>query len=276
MALALGFSYDYGYTLVKSLAEFLAQKGALFGAVNSFYELAVSHTLSDFVYNTSFSGATVDMNGIQSGIKNIFTGRGVAQLLSGKYLVNISLTFGVFAAMFKRLNPAQLSAFIPASALALIFGDTRMFCLFIIIYNPVLYVGYLFCVFICYLMPSLLDIRIGFKDNGSLFELFKYGEKWGYFIACALVLGVLAYFVSRLVFSRFYIMNGRYLPKHIKALVTALGGEDNLLKIDGDTLLVKNPNLIDILKIDCEIRQNAVSLYKDELELIKEYFYEPS
>ena len=78
------------------------------------------------------------------------------------------------------------------------------------------------------------------------------------------------------MFSRFDIMNGRYLPKHIKALVTALGGEDNLLKIDGDTLLVKNPNLIDILKIDCEIRQNAVSLYKDELELIKEYFYEPS
>lgn len=271
-----GLSYEYLYSLLKIIAKALADKGALFGTVNSFFELAVSPELSKLVYRTSYSGAVVDMNGIKSGVADILAGRGVAKLLTGKYLVNISLTIGIFAVMFKRLKGAQLTAFCSICFVALVFGDARLLCLYILFYNPVLYIGYLFCVFVAYFIPSLIDLRIGFKFNASLFELFRYGNRWGYFIILAFVIAVLTYFVLRLIFSRFDIMKGRYLPKSVKIIVNALGGENNLERIEGETLYVKNPNLIDILKIDCEIRQNAVSLYSDEIELLKEYFYESS
>ncbi len=275
-ASALGLSYEALYSLVNSAAEFLAGKGALFGAVNTFYELAFSGKLKDLVYTTSYSGAVADINGIKSGVVNILYTRKTAQLLTGRYFVNISLTLGLAAAMFKRLKGSRLAAFICVCALAVIFGEIRLFGLFILLYNPVVYFVYLLCAFVCYLVPSLLDLRIGLQGGGSLFELFKYGNRWGYFIAVALVTAALMYFAARLVFTRFEFLKGRYLPKYVKSLVASLGGEDNLIRIEGETLYVKNPNLIDILKTDCEIHQNAVSLYRDDLLLLKEYFYGPS
>ena len=273
LGFALGLGYEYLFAFLKSAAVKLKGRGALFGAINNAYELFVSKSLSSLFYNTSYSISVINQNGIISGVMNVFSGRAVSQYLTGKYFVNTALTLGLFASLYKRVEGEVKLSLIAVCALAFVFGEVRLLCLFILIYNPVLYFSYLLCVFVSYLTPSLLDLRIGFKENASLFELFTYGNGFGYFISVFAVLAVLMYFVSRLVLARFDISRGRYVPKSVKLLVNALGGEDNLERLEGDILFVKNPNLIDIIKIDCDIRQNAVSLYQDEIELLKEYYY---
>jgi hypothetical protein len=141
-----------------------------------------------------------------------------------------------------------------------------------LLYNPVLYFSYLILIFISYFVSSLLDIRIGFINNGSIIELFKYGNDWFYFILAGVVIAFLSYFTSKLVTSNFDFQNKSILPKEIRKIVKALGGEDNIVKIFRNKVYVENPNLIDIIKLDCEIHENEITLCFDDLELLKEYF----
>ena len=272
VSLALGTVYPYMYLILKEFTPFLAARGALFGAFNNFYSLFVSDSLSELVYHTSYSKAVLTQSGIKSGVMNSLSSRDAAQLLAGKYFVNISLTAGAFAALYKKVGGRERTALISVCALALVFGDVRLLGLYLILYNPALYIAYLPAAFLSYLTASLLDLRIGFKENGSLIELFKYGEKWGYFIISAFVIGVLTYFLFRLVFSKFEINRGRYYPKSVRRILSALGGEDNIEKIEKGVLYVRNPNLSDVLRLDCEIEQNRVTLFPDELGVLSDYF----
>lgn len=81
-----------------------------------------------------------------------------------------------------------------------------------------------------------------------------------------------SYFISRLLIAKFDIRENRILPKPVKKIVAALGGEDNIERISNGKLYVKNPNLIDILRIDCDIHENEVTMMYDEMDMLKEYF----
>ena len=80
------------------------------------------------------------------------------------------------------------------------------------------------------------------------------------------------YFVVEIVLSKFDMDNQKYYPKDVRALVKALGGERNIENLENGVLTVRNPNLIDILKVDCEIHQNTVTLIDNDYNLLKEYF----
>ena len=277
IALGLGLSYDLLFSLLKTLCSSLKGKGALFGAVNNAYSLMFSDNLSKLFYHMDYSGTAYVNSEIITGVVDIFTaqqvpGVNVSKYLSGKYFVNIFVSAGLFGLLYQKLEKEQKTAFLICFALAVLFGDVRLFALFILVYNPLLYFGYLLLIFVSYLTAYFLDIRIVFYKSGSLFELFKYIEKPVYFIITGLVITVLTYFIERIILSRFDFQKKKYLPSDVKKLINALGGDRNIEKITGETLYVKNPNLINILSVDCEIKGNAVNLYKDDLELIKEYF----
>lgn len=276
ISVSAGLGYGVLLNALKSAAPVFKGRGALFGTVNNFYELAVSHSLRELFYRSAYSVAVFDGESLKTGVAEVLKGRAVSQYLTGKYFVNIPLSIGVTSALFKRVKRSELSALCAVCALSVVFGDVRLIALYIVLFNPLLYVAYLVGVFFSYLTASLLDLRIPLTENGSLAELYRFGNGWAYFIASSAVLGFLMYFLSRLVLEKFNINRGRYLPKTVRLLITALGGEDNLERFEDELLIVKNPNLIDILKIDCDIHQNVVSLNEDDISVLKEYYYESS
>ena len=51
-----------------------------------------------------------------------------------------------------------------------------------------------------------------------------------------------------------------------------LGGEENISGYENGIVYVKNPNLIDVLMLDCLIKENAVTLNTEDYDLIKKYY----
>lgn len=278
LAVVFGILYDYIFELLRALCGAVKGKGALFGAINNFYNIAFSKNLEELFYHKEYSGTTLINGNLISGVVDIFKANtqnpnyAVAKFLTGKYFENIFLTLGLFIALYSRFDKKIKSAFVLIALLAVVFGDTRLFSLFILLYNPMLYLCYLILIAISYLVSSMLDIRIGFIQNGSLFELFRYGNNYLYFILTGVVLIALTYFASSIILSKFDFQSRKTVPRDVKKIITALGGERNIERISGDKLYVKNPNLIDILKLDCDIHENLITLNYDDLELIKPYF----
>ena len=277
LAVAIGLSYDSLFSLLKGLCSFLKGRGSLFGAVNNAYPLLFSDNLSALFYHKDYSGSAYSNGRIISGVIDMFSaqkaaGVNASKYLSGKYFVNIFLSTGVFALLYQRLEREQKNAFLLSFLLALIFGDVRLFSLFLLIYNPLMYLGFLILIFISYFTAYLLDIRMVFMRNGSLFELIKYRDKLGYFIIAGLVLCILTYFAQSIILSKFDFQSRKILPYEVRKIISALGGERNIERIQGDEIHLKNPNLIDILRLDCEIRGSTVILNNDDIKSVKEFF----
>ncbi|MFR5876619.1 MAG: hypothetical protein ACLUFN_09025 [Eubacterium sp.] len=278
MALIFGLLNDYFYELLKVFARFVQGKGSLFGVIENFYSIAFTDNFADLFYHKGYSESIIVNNRLTSGAIDIFSADTdsprsvVSKYLTGKYLLNIFVTIGIFAALYSRFNKSEKYGFVLISLIALIFGDIKLLSLFILLFNPFLYLCYLVLVFICYLVPSMLDIRIGFIENGSIFELFKYGNNWFYFILTGVVIIFLTYFAFVLTLSKFDLQTRKFLPKEVKKIVAALGGDRNIERLTKDRVYVKNPNLIDILKLDCDIHENEITLEYDDLQLLKEYF----
>lgn len=277
-SIVLGFLYPFITDTLMSICTFFSNKGALFGALNNLYAILFGDDLGAMFYNKDYTGSMLIGDEIRTGVFSIFRANTkepagiVSEYLAGKYFSNIFLPIGAYICIFSRLDKDESNALTLCAILSIIFGNNLLFCAFLFLFNPFVYLGYLLVVFIGYYVCGLLDIRAGYLQNGSIIEFAKYGDKWIYFILTGIVLAVLCYFVTRLLIARLDIRTTRILPKEIKKLVYALGGEDNIERIQGDKLYVKNPNLINILKIDCDIHENEVTMIYDELEMLKEYF----
>lgn len=278
LAVVIGLLYGYLYDLLKIFAGAVQGKPALFGLINNFYTIAFTDNFADLFYHKGYSQSMLINDRLISGAVDIFSSDTdnpqsvVSKYLSGKYFVNIFVSAGVFAALYSKFNKNEKYGFVLITLLALVFGDVKLLSLFILIYNPFLYLCYLGLTFICYAAARMIDIRIGFIDNGSVFELFKYGNSWLYFILCGVVIAFLTYFAFVLTLSRFDFQTRKYLPGDVKKIVKALGGDRNIERLTKDKVYVKNPNLIDIIKLDCDIHENEVTLRYDDLQMLKEYF----
>ena len=77
--------------------------------------------------------------------------------------------------------------------------------------------------------------------------------------------------VENIIISKFDFQSKRILPYEVRKIVNSLGGESNIERINKGELLVKNPNLINILNLDCEIRGNRVKLLYDDLEKLRQF-----
>ena len=276
-SLALGLGYDYLFSFLKALCLTLKGRGALFGLVNNVYSLVFSSNLETLFYHKDYSGTAFVNSNVITGVIDIFNaqklaGINAAKYLTGKYFVNIFVSVGVFLLIYQRLESTVKSAFFLCFLLGVIFGDIRLFALFLLIYNPFMYFGYLLLTLVSYLAAYLLDIRIMLLKTGSLFELFKYMDKPIYFILTGLVITVLAYFLESLILTKFDFQSRRIVPSNIRKLVNALGGDRNIEKITGETVILRNPNLINILSLDCEIKGSEVTLLPDDISALREYY----
>lgn len=277
ISISLGLSYQYIYEALKWFAGIISKKPAFFGVVNDVYSMVFGNELSELIYHKQYSGTSFINGKIYSGAVDIFehTNKSpkisVARYLTGKYFVNIFCVLGAIIALYNKLSSRGQLGLILLGILSVLFGNSEPFSLFLFCYNPFMYFGYLFVVFICYLTPFLLKLKIGFINSASIFELLKYGNDWVYFLITGVLVLILTYFVLYFVLSKLDISESKIIPKDVKRLIIALGGERNIERIDGDDLYVKNPNLINILKVDCEIHHNKITLFKDDMDLLKDY-----
>lgn len=278
VSFGLGLLHPYILEMQKSICTFFSGRGSLFGGINDFYTIAFGNDLSDLFYKNDYSGRMLIDNNIIAGAINIFEASkdtpldNTSEYLCGKYFATIFLPIGAYICIFPKLEKQESNALTLCAISSIIFGSSSLFSAFIFLFNPFVYLGYMVTVFIGYYVASLLNIRIGYTNNSSIIELAKHGEKWIYLMLTGIVLAILSYFVVRLLVARLDIRSNRILPREVKSIVSALGGEENIERIKGDKLYVKNPNLINILKIDCDIHENEVTMIFDELELLKEYF----
>ncbi len=276
LAFGAGLIYPLLLEYLKGFSSLISGKSFLFGMINNFYDLAFSDKLSQLFYHTDFGSSSLSAKGILSGAVDIFKALpenvSVSRYLTGKYFVNIFLTLGLFFALYKRLSVNGKLAFISVCTAGILTGDVRPFSLFILIFNPFIYLAYLFVIGISYFIPELINLKIGFTDNGSIIELFKYGNNWAYFLITGFVLALLMYFICRLVMSKFSLSDGNYYPAKVRKIISSLGGEDNITEVKRGRVKVNNPNLINIITLDCDIHGNMVVLDKDDFELIEEYF----
>lgn len=263
---------------VKNFAYLIKGRAVLFGILNEVYTPLFGNFFSDLVYNTDCSAATLVNGKIVSGVQKIFLDQpknpmsSVADYLTGKYFVNIFLALGTAVSLFKKTNKRYFFSFLLPCALSVIFGDNTLLLVFLLFYNPLIFVGFVLVGGAGYFVASLVDIRIGFGGFASVFNLFRYGRSIGYFLLVSVVLAVLMYFVVQIVVVKFDMDNQKYYPKEVRQLVKSLGGERNIENLENGVLTVRNPNLIDILKVDCEIRQNTVILIDNDYNLLKDYF----
>ena len=276
LAFVFGLIHPLLNEYLNAFVKLISQKGFLFGSLSNLFDILFSNRFTQLFYHYGYSKTELINNGVVSGAVDIFkadeNNSVISTYLTGKYFVNIFLTLGVFFALYKRLNEEVRLTFAAVCLTAILTGDVRLFSLFILIFNPVIYLAYLLAVSVSYLLPSLIKLNIGFENNGSIIELIKYGNSWGYFLISGVVLAVLMYFLSNLVMSKYKLSSGAYYPKEVKRIISLLGNESNIKKTQNNTVIVKNPNLVNILSLDCDIKGNVVSLNEEDIELIREYF----
>lgn len=278
IGLVFGLLDDVLQMYVKNFAYFIKGRAVLFGILNEVYTPLFGDFFSNSVYNSDCSFATLVGGKIVSGVQKIFLAKpkapqsSVADYLTGKYFVNIFLALGTAFALFKKTYKRYFFSFLLACVLSIIFGDNTMLLVFLFFYNPLIFVAFTLVGGVGYFVASLVDIRIGFSKFASVFSLFKYGKSIGYFFLSGFILAVLMCFVVKIVVAKFDMDNQKYYPKEVRRLVKSLGGEQNIENLENGILTVTNPNLIDILKVDCEIRQNTVILIDNDYNLLKDYF----
>ncbi len=278
IGLIFGLLDDVLQMYVKDFAYLIKGRAVLFGILNEVYVPFFGNFFTNLVYNSDCSVATVVDGEIVSGVQKIFLAgskiprASVADYLTGKYFVNIFLALGTAFALVKKTYRRYFFSFSIPCVLSMIFGDNKLLLLFLLFYNPLIFVSFVLVGGIGYFVASLIDIRIGFDEFASVFNLVRYGKNMGYFLLVGFVLAVLIYFVVQIVVAKFDMDNQKYYPKDVRRLVKSLGGEQNIENLENGVLTVCNPNLINILNVDCEIRQNTVILIDNDYNLLKEYF----
>ncbi|MBR0412889.1 MAG: hypothetical protein IJI47_04925 [Eubacterium sp.] len=262
------------YTLaLQSLADALKGRGAAFGVFDNVTRLLFGDYFNSLFYHKSYSVTTILDGKLVSGAADIFNSSdkptdSTSEFLTGRYFATIFIPFGVFAAIFKRMKDETVFAFLFAFLLSAVFGNEMLFYLMLFLVSPLLYVGSLIVIYISFAVCSFVDIRIGFKNLPDIFSLFRNMDKPVYFLLIGIVVSLMTYFLCRLIAAKFDLLSSDELPRDVKRLVTYLGGRENILKVSDGIVTVSNPNLIDILHVDCDIHENKVELYPDDFELI--------
>lgn len=278
VGLIFGLLDDVLQMYVKDFAYLIKGRAVLFGILNEIYAPFFGNFFSNLIYNSDCSVATVVDGEIVAGVQKIFlvspkTPRAsVADYLTGKYFANIFLALGTAFALVKKTYRRYFFSFLLPCVLSMVFGDNKLFLLFLFFYNPLIFVSFVLVGGVGYFVASLVNIRIGFDEFASALNLVRYGKNMGYFLLVGFVLAVLMYFVVQIVVAKFDMDNQKYYPKDVRRLVKSLGGEQNIENLENGVLTVYNPNLINILNVDCEIRQNTVILIDDDYNLLKDYF----
>lgn len=277
VSILLSLLYDPFLSLTAYICHGLEKWPSLAGVVTNIYSTLFSNEFSDIMFSRDYTGSAFIDGKVFSGIINIFHADQLAggeriHFLTGKYFVNIFVSLGMFLSLFSRYEGDIKICFFITLVLSVIVGDNSMLSVFLLLYNPFLYIGYLFMVFVSYFVPGLVKLYIGYTDNAGIAELFKYCSDWIYFLLVGVVIMIMTYYLAQLILSKLDFDSHTYYPPGVKKLVKALGGVRNIQYIDHGKLYVVNPNLINILKVDCEIHENEITLIQNDLDLLQDYF----
>lgn len=273
----LVFLEPYMLTYVKHLAMFLSNKPSLFSVINSIYTLLFSDRLGDYIYSTGIGLSKIVNGEIITGVKSYFIydtlkkDSSVSCFLSSSYIVNIFVSFGILLNLYNKIDDKSRISFLVVLASTIIGGNNIILSLFLLLLNPISYFSYLVVTFLSNAIVSMIDIRIGYINYPNIIELIKYIDKPIYFMIVGIIFIALTYFLFELVFKNMNDRNEFFLDKNSKRIITALGGLSNIDRFEDGVLFVKNPNLINILKIDCEIYNNRVILLENDIIVLKEY-----
>lgn len=276
ISLMIGLFEPIIIDFVKNIALLLSSRPSLFSSVNNFYTLFFSTRLEDYVFNSGIGASMVINDTVITGVKNVFEAtinnplQITSQFLSGKYFVNIFVAIGLFLNVYARQSKIQKATLILITLCSVVFGNNILLSIYIFLLSPVLYIGYLLLIFICNVVATLLDLRMGFLLQGSIVELFNYSNNIIYFVVAGLIIFILSYFVFKMILVYFNNDNKMFLSKDAKRILSALGGKNNITNIENDHILVKNANLINILKLDCEIYGNKIVLLDEDMQTLKE------
>ncbi len=258
---------------VRQLAEGVKGKGAAFGALNYLYRIALGDGWQDLFYHKAYGGTAVLNGGIVTGAADIFAQgaqhRSAAQLLCGKYFASLFVPLGCAAALYRQTDKRTAAALMLCAALSVLTGDERLFAVLLLLLSPLLFTAAAFSVFVGYAAASFLDLRVGFARNADIFSAVTNMKHGFYFVLTGAVLAVLAGFLTRYLTLRFGIGTAPAVSPALRKLVRALGGEENILQVQNGCVTVANPNLIDILSLDCDLRQNTVFLSPDKVDLLR-------
>ena len=231
IGLVSGSLYYIFDSLINMTADTVSENGALFGLFDNLYLMLFGTQFRDIVLTKSYSTAQIVGGNIVSGALNVFKATAknptvsTSLFLSGKYFLNIFVTVGAYLAFVKKMDLREQVAFSSAALIAILFGKTELFLIYILCFNPISYFAYLAIAFVSYLTASFLDLRLGYLENGSLIELFKYSNNMLYFVIAGTVLAALTYFLFRIVITKYDFESKMILPRVTNKLVKALGGD---------------------------------------------------
>lgn len=273
----LGLAFPLWEKGIRTLASAVSGNAFAFGALGDAYNFMFGELFSDLFYFKDYGGAAVINNSLAVGAVNIFKTDTaepqsvVSTYLTARYFANIFLPVGIYLSLFKKIKSRFSTPLFLSLVLSVFFGNNILFLLFIFFYNPFLFIAFAVTEALASLGASLVDIRLGFVDNASVIEMIKYMKSGGYFFAVGFVCAALAYFISKYAVEKYDFDTYKFMPPSVKKLFDALGGAENIEKAESDCIIVYNPNLVNILKVDCEVCENRITLNDDDLNMIKEY-----
>lgn len=267
---------DFQMTLAYTISNKGILSSVLFSAIQALLALFDNNSFADLFYYKSYGGTSIIDNELITGVKDLFqngySGEHIADFLTGHYFLLFAL-IGITLAFADTLKGNQRLCLIIIVCCAVISGNSSLLILFIFFESWHFLFTIILLSVLSYLSAVLLDIRIGYLFNGGIIELILNINKPLYLIAGGLVFIAIGFFAAKYSILKFGISDSLniYIPTKLNRLVKSLGGIVNIVKVDSDTIEVRNPKLVNNFEIDCEIRENLVKIDDEKITELKEY-----
>lgn len=283
LLLAKLYSYllEYFNSYTMQLAKIISAKGILssvmYCTTNLIYQLFDFNELEFTFMHKSFGGAEVLDGQVVTGASDMFAvgykGIFLSNYVSGKYILLFGL-LGIGVSLCTRLKGDKRTAALIITLCAVVSGNVSILLLFIFFICPYMLLSLLVISISSYAVASIIDIRIGIIGYGGAFEVFTFINKPVYFILVSAVIFFFGYFAVKYNTEKFGLTSSSeiYIPSVLESFVNALGGVENIIKVNENNIEVRNVKRINELELDCNLKDNR--LYFDNnknLIELKEY-----
>ena len=249
----------------------------LFGGINSIFSLFDSELFSNLLYYKSAGGSLLYNEQMITGVKDLFergySGNLVSVYLSGRYYQMFAL-LGLSVSVANELKGIQKKVLLIVSFLSLISGNLSLMILFLILENILMLVPVILLSMLSYACAALLKLGVGHLGSGSIIELaMTLNGRWVYVLAGSAVLAVTGYFCAKYFIEKNGISDclNVYIPTRLNSLLKSLGGIENIIRIKNGNAEVRNPQLVNFLNEDYEIRDNIIICKNNMIADLEEY-----
>lgn len=278
--IVVGIFADYYENFVMWLAGLICNKGiissVLYGISDAFMSLFNSDIFKNVFENKSFTGTMLINNEIVTGVKDLFkvgyNGELISTYLSGHYFTLFVLT-GICVSLLGELKGIQRITLFVLLIVSLLSGNISLLVFFILLESPLLFLSIVLVNGLAFATAYLVNLEMGYMLNGSIIEMFMYLKNPVYLFAGGIVFVCIGYFASKLSVAKYGLSDylNIYIPTRLNSLVNSLGGICNIVRFKDDEIEVRNPKLVDTIKLQCEIRENMIKSEDESILELKEY-----